>query len=634
MPPGRARKEKGGRRLRWWLPVLVALVTVAAFQPVAHLGFTDWDDPFYATDQPLIRDLTPAGIGAIFSTFVEGNYHPLTMASLSVDYHFWKLEPEGWHLVNLALHVLATLLVFAFVFLLSGSEVMAAVASVFFGIHPLHVESVAWVSGRKDMLYAIFYLAGCISWFYWVKRRGPRAATYAIALVAFVLSLLAKGMAVSFPLALLAIDFYLKRKPTVKTLVVEKAPFYAIGMLFGVIALTAQSKQGAVQNLAMFAFGERLLFACYGICAYIVRAVAPVHLSAFYPYPLRTAGGGLPMLYYLAPLGVLVLAAGVWLSLRRNRDVAFGALFYLSSLVLVLQLVPVGSAVIADRYTYLSFVGIGFILARLVRPLLETRGTRNITLAALILVTGGLVYATRARCEVWKDNITLWNDVLAQYPNLPIGYTMRARSYMQAGKYDLAMADAQRALSLDPKQPRALTMRGTMRYMNRDMEGALPDLEQAVQLEPREAVPWNSLGAVHLTLGRREEAIADFTKAIERKPDYAEAYLNRALALSGQNRFAQAGPDFDAAIRLQPGNPKAYLWRGEAKFILGDKEGAAEDYGQALALDPASSAAWYARSKAYERLGRYADALHDALEAQRRGYPVRPEDLERLKRSH
>lgn len=631
MPKG-PRKEKGGRRLRWWVPVLVALVTVAAFQPVAHLGFTDWDDPFYATDQPLIRDLSPAGIGAIFSTFVEGNYHPLTMASLAVDYHFWKLEPEGWHLVNLGLHVVVTLAVFAFVFLLSGSEVMAAVAALFFGIHPLHVESVAWVSGRKDMLYALFYLGGCISWFLWVKRRGPRAATYAIALLSFVLSLLAKGMAVSFPLALLAMDFYLKRKPTVKTLVVEKAPFYAMGMLFGLIALTAQSKQGAVQSLAMFAFGERLLFACYGICAYIVRGIAPVHLSALYPYPLRTASGGLPILYYLAPIGVLILTGLVLWSLRRGRDIAFGALFYLANLAMVLQLVPVGSAIIADRYTYLSFVGIGFILASLVRPLLARRAP--VTLTVLVVAGAALVYATRARCEVWKDNITLWNDVLAQYPNLPIGYTMRARSYMQEGKYDLAMADAQRALTLDPKQPRALTMRGTMRYMNRDMEGALPDLEQAVQLEPGEAVPWNSLGAVHLALGKRDDAIADFTKAIERKPDYAEAYLNRALALSGQNRFAQAGPDFDAAIRLQPGNPKAYLWRGEAKFILGDKEGAAEDYGQALTLDPASSAAWYARSKAYERLGRYADALHDALEAQRRGYPVRPEDLERLKRSH
>jgi tetratricopeptide (TPR) repeat protein len=604
-------------------------VTVAAFGPAIHLGFTDWDDPFYATEQPLIRDLSPAGLGTIFSTFVEGNYHPLTMASFAVDYHFWKLDPRGYHIENVALHVLVTLAVLAFVFLLSGSQPMAAIAALFFGIHPLHVESVAWVSGRKDLLYALFYLGGCISYLFWARGRRPKATYYAGALALFVLSLLAKGMAVSFPLALLAIDYYLKRTPNMK-LLLEKAPFFAIAVVFGIVALMAQARQGAVQDLGSFAPWERILFACYGISAYVARAIAPLNLSALYPYPLRTAGGGLPLLYYLAPLGVLALLALVLLSLRRGRDVAFGALFFLANVAMVLQLVPVGSAVIADRYTYLSFVGIGFILAALARPLL--RRARVPTVAALVLAGAAALVATQARCAVWKDNVTLWNDVLAQYPNLPLGYTMRARSYMQQGRNDLAMADAERALSLDPKQPRALTMRGTMRYLNRDNAGALTDLEEATKLEPRQHVPWNSLGAVHLALGRREEALSDFNKAIELKPDYAEAYLNRALTLSGLGRFPQAMPDFDAALRLNPGNPKGYLWRGEARFILGDKEGAAEDYGVSIGLDPSSSGAWYARARAYERLGRYPDALRDALEAQKLGYPVRPEELERFRK--
>ena len=614
---------------RRWIPLLVALLTVAAFQPVFHLGFTDWDDPFYATDQPLLHDLSPAGLGAIFSTFVEGNYHPLTMTSLAVDYHLWKLDPKGWHAMNLALHLLATLSVFAFVLLLSGSDAMAGIAALFFGIHPMHVESVAWVSGRKDSLYALFYLLGCISYLLWAKGRPRRPKHYVAALLCFLLALLAKGMAASFPLALLGLDFYLKRKPTLKTALVEKGPFYAIAVLFGVMALVAQSKQGAVQELGSFAFYERILFACYGICAYVARAVAPVHLSALYPYPLRAPGGGLPILYYLAPLGVLLLAGLVLLSLRRGRDVAFGSLFFLANLLMVLQLFPVGSAVIADRYTYLSYVGLAFILAGLLRPWLE----RPVILVVLGLVTIGAVTATRARCETWKDNVTLWNGVLARYPNLPLGYTMRARSYMQQGRYDLAMADAQRAISLDPKQPRALTMRGTMRYLNKDYAGAEADLSEALRLEPREAVPWNSLGAVHLALSRREQAVQDFTRAIQGKPDYAEAYLNRALALSGLNRIQRALPDFDLAIRLQPGNPKAYLWRGEARLLLNDPEGAVQDYSRSIELDPGSAAAWYARARVNERLGRLPDAYQDLLRAQQLGYPVRPEELARLRGS-
>ncbi len=625
------------RTLAWWLPILVALVTAWAYFPATHNGFTDWDDPFYATDQPLIHDLSPAGLRTIFTTFVEGNYHPLTMASFAVDYHFWKLDPRGYHIENLILHVIVTLAVFGFVFLLTGRSAMAAIAALFFGVHPLHVESVAWVSGRKDMLYALFYIAACASYVLYARGRGPRAAFYTAALALFVLSLLSKGMAVSLPLTLLVIDFYLKRKSTLRTLLLEKAPFFAIALVFGYVAVVAQARQGAVQSLGSFAFYERILFACYGISAYLIRALAPAHLSALYPYPLRTAGGGLPLVYYLAPLGALLFAALVALSLRWGRAVAFGALFFLANVALVLQLLPVGSAIIADRYTYLSFVGIGFIIASLCGSLAEGPLARRALpraglIVALSVAGAAALFATQARCAVWKDNVTLWNDVLSQYPNLPLGYTMRARSFMQQGRNDLAMSDAQKALSLDPKQPRALTMRGTLRYLNRDLEGALTDLTQAVRLEPREAVPWNSLGAVNLALGRRDLALEDFNRAVELKKDYAEGYLNRALTLSGMNRLDQAIPDFDASIRLQPANPKAYLWRGEARFLLGDMAGAALDYGRSLDLDPRSSAAFYARSKAYERLGRFDAAVRDALRAQELGYPLQPAYLERLKK--
>jgi tetratricopeptide (TPR) repeat protein len=299
---------------------------------------------------------------------------------------------------------------------------------------------------------------------------------------------------------------------------------------------------------------------------------------------------------------------------------------------MVLQLLPVGSAIIADRYTYLSFVGVGFILASLVRsPRVRSLVPRAAVVAVLVAAGLGALFLTQARCAVWKDNVTLWNDVLRHYPNLPLGYTMRARSYMQRGRNDLALADAERALSLDPRQPRALTMRGTIRYLNRDPR-ALADLEEAVRLEPKEAVPWNSLGAVHLSMQRHDLALEDFTKALERKPDYAEAYLNRALTLSGMNRFDKAMPDFDASIRLSPGNPKAYLWRGEARFLLGNKEGAAEDYSRSIDLDPRSEAAYYARAKAYERLGRYDEALRDAVRAGELGYPLKPGYIESLQK--
>ena len=500
------------------------------------------------------------------------------------------------------------------------------------------MESVAWVAGRKDVLYALFYVGACITHVFWARARRRGAPYYAATIALFVLSLLSKGMAVSLPLALLAIDFYLERKASVKALLLEKAPFFLIALILGYVAVVAQAKQGAVQTLASHTLFERILFACYGISAYWLRAIVPGKLSALYPYPLKTAGGGLPLVYYLAPLGVLALAGAVILSLRKGRGIAFGALFFLVNVALVLQLFPVGSAVVADRYTYVSYIGVGFVIAIAYRYLVEGILARRVVartgLIVLLAVAGaGALMATRARCEVWKDNITLWNDVLAQYPNLPIGYTMRARSYMQEGRNDLALSDAQKALSLDPDQPRALTTRGTIRYLNRDNAGALSDLEHAVRLEPGEAVPWNSLGAVHLSMGKHDLAVEDFTRALALESDYAEAYLNRALALCGTSRFEQAMPDFDASIRLRPGNAKGYLWRGEARFLLGDKAGAAEDYGRSLTIDPKEKSAWYARSKAYQRLGRYGDALRDALQSRALGYPVPQTYIDQLRKA-
>lgn len=617
-----------------WLPLALALVTAAAFAPALHNGFTDWDDPGYVTENHIIRDFSLHGLQAMFRTYVEGNYHPVTMASLALDYHLSKLKPSGYHMTNVILHVLDTLAVFWLVLLLTGSRALSGMTSLFFGIHPLHVESVAWVSGRKDVLYALFYFAACISYVQWLRGNRRSAITYGAALALFALSLLSKGMAVTLPLALLAIDFYLKRSPKLKSLLVEKIPFLLLALAFGLVAVVAQESKGAVQEIAAYPWHERLLFACYGISAYWIRAVVPVTLSAFYPYPLRD--GGLPITYYVAPVFVLILAGAVVRSLRIGREIAFGALFFLANVALVLQLFPVGSAILADRYTYVSYVGVGFVFAFLFRLLIRKvlARQRMMRAAALALLSAfgiTLFFAARARCEIWKDNISLWSDVMSHCPTLTLAYTKRARSYMLRGENDRAMADAEKALSLDPSDDRALTMRGTLRFLRGDNRGALADLEKSVTQNPSDPVSRNSRGAVLFSLGEPDRALADFNRAIELRKDFGEAYLNRALVLSVRGQFGRAMPDYDAAITFQPGNAKAYLWRGSAKLELGDTTGTIEDYSEALRIDPKLGDAYFARSRAFAGLRRYDEAMRDAIEGRMLGYPVSEEYLARLR---
>ncbi len=578
----------------WWHLLTVAVVTTIALWPALRNGFVDWDDPGYVTDNRLISDTSLSGFGNMFHTFVGGNYQPLTIASYALDYRLWKLDPKGYHLTNLILHVLTTLAVFWFVLLLTGSNELSAISSIFFGVHPLHVESVAWVSGRKDMLYALFYVLSCISYLFWLRGRTGRAFHYAGSLLLFLLSLLSKGMAVPLPVTLLAIDFYTRRKVGPKKLLLEKAPFILIALAFAYVSVVAQAKERAIQTLTSYAFYERILFACYGIAAYIVRAFVPVHLSAFYPYPLRT-GGALPLVYYLAPLGVLAIASAVYLLARKDRTAAFGALFFLANVALILQIFPVGSAVIADRYSYLSYVGVGLMIASLYRWLargvLARAATARAALATLLLASGAMaVLATRARCEVWRDNVSLWTDVMIRYPDLPLAYTKRARTYAMQGEVDRARADVEKALALDPKDSRALTIRGTLRF-GHDNQGALADLEKSVGLNATDAVAWNSLGGVRLELGQRGEAVRDFDRAIELDGGYAGAYLNRALALR-DTEPRRALADFDATIRLRPDKAKAYLWRSDVKARLGDRAGALADAMRAQTLGETVSAAY------------------------------------------
>jgi protein O-mannosyl-transferase len=586
-----------------WVPALIALATALTYAPAINNGFTKWDDPIYVTDNYQIRDLSFSGIKTDFGTFLEGNYQPLTATSFALDYHFWRLDPKGYHITNVVLHVLNTLAVFVLIFLLTGSTELSAITSLFFGVHPLHVESVAWVSGRKDVLYALFYIGACISYVLWLRTDRLKATYYVGALGLFLLSVLSKGMAVTLPLALILIDFYSRRRATVKRLLLEKAPFFLLSLVFGLLAVVAQKGKGAIGDLAAFPFYERALFACYGFLAYLFKALVPVNLSTFYPYPDNT-GGGLPPVFWIAPILVILIAAGVYRSLRHGRGVMFGALFYSVNVALVLQLIPVGRAIMADRYTYLSYIGVGFALALGYRyliqgPLASRRGLRGAGTAVLCMFGAMLMLTARARCEVWKDNVSLWTDVIGKYPRAGLAYTNRAKTYKERGEYEPAMADLERALFLNPNDAGALVNRGNLFYLMHNRERALADLDRAISLDSTMADAWNSRGAVRSGLMRFEEGLADFNKAIELNRVFPGAYLNRANTLTVMKRYDEAMAGYNAYISWEPGDGRGYFCRSLARFNVRDTTG----------------------------------ALHDASQAQALGYPIEPGYLEILRKT-
>jgi 4-amino-4-deoxy-L-arabinose transferase-like glycosyltransferase len=260
---------------------IIILISFIAYLPVFNNELLAWDDEYYIKNNPLVYTIN---LKDIFSQYVMGNYHPFTILILAIEYQLFGLSATGYHTVNLLLHLLNVLLVFFTVLRLANKQEIALVAALLFGIHPLHVESVAWTAELKDLLYTFFFLASYI--FYLKYQESQRKKYYIVALILFSVSLLSKAMAASLPVLLILTDYFKGRKINVKTLL-DKAPFFLLSIIFGIVAIWAQQSSGATEVIH-FSFLQRIIFACYGFITYLVQLIFPLNLSAYYPYPVRS----------------------------------------------------------------------------------------------------------------------------------------------------------------------------------------------------------------------------------------------------------------------------------------------------------------------------------------------------------
>lgn len=617
--------------LLWLLGILA--VTFLVYLPGLDNKFTDWDDNFYVTENPLVSHPTAS---AILTTPVAGNWHPLTIWSLAWNYQAAKLDPRPYHLTSLLLHLANTALVFLLVWQLSRGRRWASLgAAALFGLHPMHVESVAWVAERKDVLYAFFYLAALIAYLRWVDRK--QVAGLVAALILFLLSCASKPAAVVLPLTLVAIDWFRKRRFTT-ALWLEKAPFFLIALIDGIVTLQIQRASGAItEHWGPF---QKLLFAAYGLVMYVVKLFVPVRLSAIYPYP-SIAPGAIGQLYYLTLAVALIgFPLLVWI-FRKNRVVLFGLAFYLINVILVLQFFSIGGAVMADRYTYVAYIGLFVALTwwldepadRMARPL------RTALAAIVALLIPISAFASWKRVEVWQNAETLWNDTISKYPGrIADAYNNRGYYYYaEAQKYDAALADFDQALRLNPNVAKVWLNKGNVLAAMGRNDSSLVAFDRSLALQPSMADTWNNRGALKLQMRDYPGAIADCTRALELNPNHRDAYANRSLAHVQLQQWAQAVEDSRRAVELAPGRPDNYLQMGTVAFAL-SKLGR---YGESVAAfdqtireappnEPRLAAYYLYRSAAREGAGDKPGALADAREAERRGLRVDPGYLKKL----
>jgi tetratricopeptide (TPR) repeat protein len=561
------RTHAGRRVAAAFALLLVALVAIDlfAFAQIVRHEFITLDDAPYVTDNPVVQQgLTWTGVAWAFTTGHAANWHPLAWLSHMLDVELFGMTAAGHHATGLILHVANTLLLFVVLHRLTGAIGRSAFVAALFGVHPLHVESVAWVAELKDVLSTCFWWLTI--WAYGAYVRRPAPERYALLLVTFALGLLAKPMLVTVPFVLLLLDVWpLGRAPAFRParqwlpLVREKWPLFGLAAASAVVTLIAQRQGGAVVVLDQLPVYARVENALLSYAAYLGKAIWPASLSVFYQFPST-----IPVERAAAALAVLAgISAVVWRLGGRYPYAAVGWLWYLGTLVPVIGLVQVGSQAMADRYTYVPLVGIFIAVAWGVADAVARwrgLGRWGLPLAATLAVLM-LAMTARAQASYWNDDVSLWQHAVSVEPDSAVAHASLGGILARRQRWDEALAQFSVAMQLNPNlcQVRdslavAHHERGLAFFKDRKLESAIREFSETIELEPNLASAWNNRGLALAALGRIQEALADFSEAVRVGPDVEVAHLDLGLALREIGRVDEARREFGTVLQLNPRN--------------------------------------------------------------------------------
>ena len=657
----------------WWAAAALIALAAAVYHPVFHFGFVNWDDYGDVVNNGYVRQgLSWGSTVWAFTTTYNANYIPLTRLSHMLDCGLFGLWAGGHHAVSLLWHVLNTLLLFAFLREATGSGARSFWVAALFAVHPLHVESVAWISERKDVLSTFFWFAGL--WTYVRYVRQPSWARYAAVAGAFVLGLLAKPMLVTFPFTLLLLDYWplkrwaaagetatgslSKRAPAAPAgetrigrfesqrlwmLLKEKIPLFLLVPIFSVTAVIAQRTTGAISSTDLVRPIPRLCNAVVSLGQYLWHLPLPVNLAAIYPHPGNTIAWS-SVLASAAAVAVLTAAALRWG--RRFPYLVVGWLWFLGTLIPVLGLVQVGFQAWADRYSYVPYVGLFVAIVWLVGDLVSSapviRRAAAVAGAAMLLTFAWLAHA---QTLTWKDDPSLFGRIVERFPNAFQGHYHMADFYRTHGRWEEAVSSYRRAIAASPDRFDAWTNLGlALQGLGRNDEAASA-LRKACAMNPGSSAAAFNLAQMDETLGRAQEAEKGYRRALEINPLEERSLMRLGTMLVARGDFAEARPLLQKlawlcvngwtagttaaeiaplcvrtelwaeaesllaeAVRENPGDAGSWSYLGLARQRLHLYGPAIEAYGRAVRIEPRMAGAWFNLGAAYIQVGDFAGA--------------------------
>jgi tetratricopeptide (TPR) repeat protein len=532
----------------------LAILTIGAYARVAGNGFIDLDDQAYVNWNPMVQaGLTWRGVKWAFTTSHSANWHPLTWLSHMLDVQMYGMNAGGHHLTSLALHVASTLLLFHLFLRMTGAFYPSAFVAAVFGLHPLHVESVAWVAERKDLLSAFFWILTTLAYVSWTEKRGT--ARYLAVLALFALGLMSKPMLVTLPFTLLLLDVWpLKRADAslrgIAALVREKIPLFLLAAASSAVTFLVQRGYGAMRLGDRVPFGLRAENAIVATATYLGKAIAPARLAVFYPYPTQAY----PAWQVLGT--ALLLAAATVFALRERRScpwLAVGWLWFLGTLVPVIGLVQVGPQALADRYTYVPMIGlsaaVAFGAAELAR---RSDAARYASASILLVAVAAWTGLTWRQVGLWKDDRTLFGRMVEIMPETHLGYGVLGNVNLFEGRYDEAIVYYRRALALQPNYALWSSNLGRAFLLTGRIPEAKAAFEAALHDSPDLAAAHQNLGYILGTLGDLDGAIEHYEAALRSDPDLHETHYNLGGTLLQKGRIDEAIAHFERALEIAP----------------------------------------------------------------------------------
>jgi Flp pilus assembly protein TadD len=611
--------------------LLLVLIVLVVFGQGVKNDFINFDDTQYVTENQHVQaGLTWNNLAWAFTTAHAGNWHPLTWLSHMLDCQLYGLNPAGHHLTNVLLHSASTVLLFLVLLGMTGSRWRSAFVAALFALHPLHVESVAWVAERKDVLSTLFWIFTL--WAYLAYTQRPSVRRYLLILLVFALGLMAKPMLVTLPCVLLLLDYWpLKRielgqsasglptasqpstiaeKPGMQAfrLLLEKTPLFVLAAASCVVTFVVQKSWGAVGALEVYPIKIRVANALVSYVKYMVKMIWPQNLAVFYPHP----GQSLPM-WQAAAAGLLLLLISIAVirAGRRQPYLAVGWLWYLGTLVPVIGLMQVGGQAMADRYTYVPLIGLFIMAAWGVGDVVGSwRYGKSALASAAISLLVALMVCASLQVKHWKNSLTLFEHALRVTENNYLAHLNLGAALADQGKAEEAITHYHRSLQIAPNYAEAYNNLGLALVQLGKNDEATAHYVKALQINPHCAIAHNNFGVVLTRQGEFDKAIAHFYYALNLRPDWVEVYNNLGNAFFIQGRFDQAIFYYSETLRLKPGYGDAHNNLAVALANRGRFLEAVEHYYTALKLKPKSAETHNNLAVALLNLGKVQAATH------------------------